>query len=79
MTVKKLKEAVKQLTTTERILFVQYILDTVKEDAMEEGNAEHLSDGWKEELEKRSSAFRDETEKTHTWEDVKARLINKHK
>jgi putative addiction module component (TIGR02574 family) len=78
MTVKKLKEAVRKLTTKERILFVQYILDTVSEDTagMDTG---HLSDEWKKELEKRSVSYSSGEQKTYTWEEVKTRLIQKNK
>jgi len=76
MTVKQLKEAIRHLSTQERILFVQYILDTVAEDT--HGEDEKLSEKWKEELDKRSKAYSSGEAKTNSWEDIKERLIRKH-
>ena len=58
MTIQKLKEAVRNLSPQERILFVKYVLDTLVKDTDVENNGEPLSDDWKEELEKRFSKDR---------------------
>ena len=58
MTIQKLKEAVRNLSPQDRILFVKYVLDTLVEDTDVKNNGEPLSDDWKEELEKRFSKDR---------------------
>lgn len=78
MTMQKLKEAVRNLSTQERILFVQYVLDTVAQDTEIENRGEALSDDWKEELEKRSASYKNGTAETTTWEQLKAKLIRKN-
>ncbi|GEM_PF-1658549 len=78
MTIQKLKEAVRSLSTQERILFVQYVLDTVAQDTDIENGGEALSDDWKEELEKRSASYKNGTAKTATWEQLKAKFIRKN-
>jgi len=78
MTMQKLKEAVRSLSTQERILFVQYVLDTVAQDTDIENGGEALSDDWKEELEKRSASYKNGESKTLSWEEVKEKLIRKN-
>ncbi len=73
MTVQKLKEAVRNLSTQERILFVQYVLDTVAQDA--ESGSETLSDGWREELDKRRASYKNGEATTISWDEVKAKLL----
>ncbi len=75
MTVKKLKEAVRNLSPQERILFVQYVLDTVAQDTVVENSGDALSDEWKEELNKRSASYKRGEAKTITWEEAKVKLI----
>ncbi len=73
MTAAALKKEVQKLSVTERILFVQYILDTLREDA---GEFE-LSEEWKEELDRRSASYLDGTAKTYSWQEVKASILSK--
>ena len=77
MTVQSLKEAVKKLSTQERILFVQYVLDTIAADTPEEADTE-LSEVWKTELNARSAAYKKGAAKTRSWDEIKNRLINSH-
>lgn len=77
MTVQKLKEAVKELTPQERILFVQYVLDTVAADTATTDDAP-LSKIWIEELEMRSTSYGKGETTTQTWETIKKRLVNKY-
>ncbi len=77
MTIQKLKEAVKKLTPRERILFIRYVLDTIAADTSDEEGAQ-LSDEWKKELETRSESFKKGETKTHSWDEVKEKLIRKH-
>ncbi len=78
MTVQKLKEAVKELSPQERILFVKFVLDTIADDTSTE-SPEHLSDEWKEELEKRSKAYGSGNDiPTSSWSDIKANIIKKN-
>jgi putative addiction module component, TIGR02574 family len=78
MTIQKLKEAVRNLSPQERILFVKYVLDTLAEDTDVKNSGEPLSDDWKEELEKRSTSYKNDSTKTVTWEEVKTKLIRKN-
>jgi len=78
MTIQKLKEAVRSLSPQERILFVKYVLDTLAEDTDVKNSGEPLSDDWKEELEKRSTSYKNGSTKTVTWEEVKTKLIRKN-
>lgn len=71
MTAATLKEEVSKLTAVERILFVQYILDTLREDA---GDFE-LSEEWKQELDRRSASYLNGTAKTYTWEEVRNKVL----
>lgn len=74
MTVQKLKDAVKELTSQERILFVKFILDTIADDTNSSNESESISDEWKEELDKRSKAYKTENISTITWSDLKVKL-----
>lgn len=78
MTVQKLKEEITKLSTQERILFVQYVLDTIAQDTANDSENNHLSDEWKNELEKRSTAYKEGSSKTTSWEDIKERLVRKN-
>ena len=71
MTAMKLKEEVHKLTPVERILFVQYILDTLREDS---GEFE-LSEEWKEELDRRTASYLDGNAKVYSWETVRSKLL----
>jgi len=71
MTALALKEEVRKLSAVERILFVQYILDSLREDA---GEAE-LSEEWKEELNRRTASYLNGTAKTFTWEEVRNKVL----
>ncbi len=70
MTAIALKEEVRKLSAVERILFVQYILDSLREDA---GEAE-LSEEWKQELDRRTASYLDATASTYTWQEVRAKV-----
>ncbi len=74
MTFQNLKQAVKKLSPQERILFVQYILDTITADTFEEKDAP-LSNVWKAELDRRSAAYKKGEAKTRSWAEIKDRLI----
>ncbi|MFT4665601.1 MAG: putative addiction module component (TIGR02574 family) [Polaribacter sp.] len=78
MTVQNLKKAVRSLSTQERILFAQYILDTVAEDTNNKNSGEALSDVWIEEIDKRSSSYKGRKVNTVTWDEVKAKVIRKN-
>lgn len=71
MTAVALKKEVSKLTTVERILFVQYILDTLREDA---GEFE-LSEEWKQELDRRTASYLNGSAKTYTWKEVRAKVL----
>jgi putative addiction module component (TIGR02574 family) len=77
MTVQKLKEEVKKLSPQERILFIQYVLATLIDES-HDATGTHLSDEWKEELATRSDAYEEGETKTHSWSEIKERLIRKH-
>ena len=70
MTALALKEEVRKLSAVERILFVQYILDSLREDS---GEAE-LSEEWKQELDRRTASYLDGTAKTYTWQEVRTKV-----
>ena len=70
MTALALKEEVRKLSAVERILFVQYILDSLREDA---GEFE-LSEEWKQELDRRTASYLDGSAKTYTWQEVRAKV-----
>lgn len=72
MTAAALKEEVHKLTAVERILFVQYILDTLREDA---GEFE-LSEEWKEELDRRTASYLNGSAKTYTWDEVRNKVLH---
>ena len=72
MTATALKEEVHKLTAVERILFVQYILDTLREDASEF----ELNEEWKQELDRRTASYLNGTAKTYTWQEVKASILS---
>ncbi|HFA52149.1 MAG TPA: addiction module protein [Bacteroidetes bacterium] len=55
----------------ERTLFVQYILDTLREEA---GEFE-LSEEWKKELDRRTASYLNGTAKTYSWQEVKSKLL----
>ncbi len=78
MTVQNLKKAVRNLSTQDRILFVQYILDTVAEDTNDKNSGEPLSDQWIEEVDKRSNNYKENKENTISWNEVKAKIIRKN-
>ena len=78
MTLKKLKEEVAKLSTQERILFVQYLMDTIAQDTASNLEDNHLSDDWKEELNKRSTAYKEGSLGTTSWEDIKEKLVRKN-
>ncbi|MCF8247306.1 MAG: addiction module protein [Saprospiraceae bacterium] len=71
MSATTLKEEVRKLSAVERILFVQYILDTLREDA---GESE-LSEEWKQELDRRTASYLNGTAKTYTWEEVRNKVL----
>lgn len=71
MSAATLKEEVRKLSAEERILFVQYILDTLREDAAEP----ELSEEWKAELDRRTAAYLNGTAKTYTWEEVRNKVL----
>ncbi|MEZ4959880.1 MAG: addiction module protein [Saprospiraceae bacterium] len=71
MSASALKEEVRKLSAVERILFVQYILDTLREDA---GEFE-LSEEWKQELDHRTASYLNGTAKTYTWEEVRNKVL----
>lgn len=71
MSAAALKEEVRKLSATERILFVQYILDTLREDAGEP----ELSEEWKAELDRRTASYLDGMAKTYTWEEVRTKVL----
>ncbi len=70
MTALALKEEVRKLSAVERILFVQYILDSLREDA---GEFE-LSEEWKQELDRRTASYLDGSAKTYTWQEVREKV-----
>ena len=74
MTLELLKEEVRKLSKLEKIVFVQYILDTISREVEEEGAA--LSEDWIQELNARREAYLNQTTKTFTWEEVKNKLPN---
>jgi putative addiction module component (TIGR02574 family) len=71
MSATALKEEVRKMSAAERILFVQYILDTLREDAGEAA----LSEEWKQELDRRTASYLDGTAKTYTWEEVRNKVL----
>lgn len=74
MKLQALKEEVRKLSKLERILFVQFILETISQEVGEEES--QLSGEWKQELEARRNAYLSGEAKTFTWEDVKKQLPN---
>jgi len=72
MTLQALKEEVQKLSKLERILFVQFVLDTISQE--EEEN--QLSEEWVEELEARRKAYLKGEAKSFTWDEVKKQLPN---
>ena len=74
MTLQHLKEEVQKLSKLERILFVQFVLDTLTHEVEEE--EADLSEEWIEELDARRKAYLRRAAKTFTWEEVKNQLPN---
>lgn len=74
MTLQLLKEEVQKLSKLERILFVQFVLDTLTHEVEEE--EANLSEEWMEELDARRKVYLSGAAKTFTWEEVKNQLPN---
>ncbi|MCB0572415.1 MAG: addiction module protein [Phaeodactylibacter sp.] len=75
MTIQSLKEEVQKLSKLERILFVQFILDTISQEVEVEEEGP-LSGEWVDELEARRKAYMSGASETFTWEEVKKQLPN---
>ncbi len=76
MTMESLKEAVQKLSTQERILFVQYVLDTIAADTAADAP---LSEEWLQELEERKKMYENGELKTRSWAAIKDRLIQNNR
>jgi putative addiction module component (TIGR02574 family) len=69
MTLQTLKDEASKLSKLERLLFVQYVLDTISREVEEEESV--LSDEWIAELDARQKSYKSGGARTYSWEEVK--------
>jgi putative addiction module component (TIGR02574 family) len=62
-----------QLSVAERILLVEEIWDSIAEEV----NASELTQAQKDELDRRLAALESDPQAGSSWEEVKARLLNR--
>ena len=73
MSVESLRAEVLKMSFIERLTFIQFIVDSIKDETVDNHHFE-LSDEWKEELDRRSEAYRSGKAKTVTWEEIKENI-----
>lgn len=70
MTAITIKEEVRKLSRAEQLSLIQFIVQIIQED-----DDFVLSDALKEELDRRDEAYREGSEKLHTWGEVQELIV----